>query len=1190
MNSRPHRYLNIPDCKAVLRGGLAALAFIALAVLGARERAAQSSASVPIEATMQTDRNLGKAYYEQGKYKHAAAEFRRVVASGRAVALDHLDLAQALIQTNNLNEALEELTTAEEMAPHLLAVQYNFGLLYKHELRYPQAEAALRRVAAADPGDPATWFNIGTVLFNEHQFQKALGAFERVVRMGYARAQNFYVAATFRCFIILSRLKQPEAARKYLKLNMATRNRVPGVSLQNSALEAGKYGKVEIASAPLTWPPLEPGWREVEFRNITGRLGIDLPKVTPPSPSWRDDIPAGNLSLPAERRKLASLFGGSVAVGDYDGDGRPDLYVVVPGGKNHLLHNNGNGTFTDVTAQAGVAGDGGSLSAAFVDYNNSGRESLVVAGLGGLTLYKNNGNGTFSNVTAKAGLKVNQDELDTDVIAFDTDNDGFVDLVATAYTDFPKVAAGRSLSFPRDFPPGVVHLYRNNGDGTFSDIAARSGLGIARGHLRGAVFADFNNDGYADLLFFRDDGPPLLFLNHGMDKFTDATAQAGVALGESRALGGAVSDFNHDGWFDLALWTRSGYEVLLNRGGGRFKAVRGLPRIPPPRSLFARRGALADLNGDSFDDLLIKDAEGGWCAVINHAGRFTAGRLGFAAGGPHASAASTLLGVASTLQPLWLSSPGDLDLLSLLPDGRLAAFERQGPPARWIEVRFSGFKSNKQGVGDVVELKAGNFYDKVQAKDGGSIRIFTGNLPKLDVVRVTWPNQVVQNSIHVATDTSVEVRESEKLASSCPFLYVWNGRRFVFFTDILGASPLGELAPDGTYLRPDPEEYVRLGSGLKLLNGNYVFHITDEMREVDYIDRLQLLAVDHPADESVYSNEIYSPQPAPPSLYFVRHKRFPVSATDDHGTNVLPLIRYSDGRYPANFQRSRILGLASVHSLTLNLGAFPQAARVALWMRGWVFWTDSNASRALMTNRRLKMSDPYIQVRNMAGKWVTVVPDAGLPSGTNRTMRVDLTGKFPTSDHHIRIVTNLCVYWDQIFFTTDESAARPSFVLPLDAADLHYRGFSEETSDRSHTHPDTFDYVRLMKAAPWNPARGPYTRYGPVRSLLLRADNELVAMSSGDDITVRFSARRLPPLPAGWKRDFFLDVTGYAKDGEPNTAFARSVRPLPFLGMPGYPPSRGQHPPASLSYQRYLREYETRPAYDLIPPLAPPAP
>jgi hypothetical protein len=318
----------------------------------------------------------------------------------------------------------------------------------------------------------------------------------------------------------------------------------------------------------------------------------------------------------------------------------------------------------------------------------------------------------------------------------------------------------------------------------------------------------------------------------------------------------------------------------------------------------------------------------------------------------------------------------------------------------------------------------------------------------------------------------------------------------------------------------------------------------------------------------------------------------------------LPLVREVDGRYPGDFRRNRILGLADTHALTLDLGDLPESKPVALYLTGWVFWTDSNASRALTSNAALSMIPPYLQVRDQQGQWVTVIPDMGLPSGTNRTMRVDLSGKFLSGDHHLRIVTNLCVYWDQIFFTTEDrplpafsasegTSQSPSLLvreteLPLASADLHYRGFSAPASDPQHLRPDAFDYTHVLAEAPWNPLLGHYTRYGPVDALVRAGDDRLVVMATGDELSLRFSRRSLPPLRAGWKRDFFLYARGYAKDGEPNTAFWSTVEPLPFYQMANYPYSPQGLYPNTPEQREYLREYETRPAHLLIPPLAPP--
>ncbi|MBI1738052.1 MAG: hypothetical protein HYR58_02255 [Acidobacteria bacterium] len=457
----------------------------------------------------------------------------------------------------------------------------------------------------------------------------------------------------------------------------------------------------------------------------------------------------------------------------------------------------------------------------------------------------------------------------------------------------------------------------------------------------------------------------------------------------------------------------------------------------------------------------------------------------------------------------------------------------------------------------------------------------------MDVLRVTWPNLIVQNMTAVATNQRVEVRESERLASSCPLLYIWDGERYVYFTDVLGMAPLGVLAPDGGRLPPNPDELVRLPSTMREQDGAYVFQISDELREVEFFDQVRLLAVDHPASEEVYANEIYSSSRATPTLFSVRQKRFPISAVDDHGQDVLPLVRKLDGRYPDSFRLQRVPGLAELHALTLDLGDVAESAPATLWLTGWVFWSDSNSARAVSSNSQLQMVSPYVQVRDAQGQWVTVVPDTGIPSATNRTMRVDFTGKFLSSDHHVRIVTNLCVYWDQVFFSVGDTPAPAPVELAMLSADLHYRGFSAPVSDPAHRQPDSFDYYHLLADAPWNPLWGNYTRYGSVEDLLRKPDDRSVVLATGDELTVSFDARQLPPLKTGHKRDLFLYLHGWAKDGDPNTATFRTVAPLPFRKMSQYPYGPGELFPNSPEHQNYLRTYQTRPGYALIPPLAP---
>lgn len=1114
-------------------------------------------------AALQTDRNLGKAYYEQGQYAQAQNEFAKVVASGHAVATDYLDLGLAQMQLGRYDQALGSFTTARQMDPKLTAVKYNLGILYKREGRDPDAEAALKEVTATDPGDPAAWFNLGAVEMNQHKLEPALDAFQQVDNMGFARGQNFYVAALFRTFTVLERLKRPPEAQKYLALHQKYRGRVPGISVQATALEAGKYGTA-LVLPPSSQARQKPSWPKVVFAPAS-EIGRGQPQALPDPPAA---IAASAYTLEYARQHLLPLFGTSVAVGDYDGDGRPDLYIVNPAGSNRLLHQEADGSFSDVTEKAGVAGPGGSISATFADYDNSGRLSLMVAGLGGVRAYHNQGNGTFTDKTAAAHLGGTGGELATQALFFDADNDGLLDLFVSVYTDLAHAPQKASFRFPQDFAGAASHLYRNNGDGTFTDITKAAGLGLA-GRARGALFANFTEDVFTDLLVLRDDGPPLLYINRGGARFS-ARAEPSLRVAATQAQ---AADFNHDGNFDLVLWTASGPQVLLNRGNASFVPLRGMPAIAPPLRDFAARGVVADLDGDGLDDLLALDAQGKWRLLLNRGGVFRAVPVNL----------SFAVTPYSSIVPAWLRGPGELDLLATAGDDGLEVRHRESPRPTWLEIALAGEKSNEKGIGAVVEVKAGNFYHKVQV-ERSPVRIFTGNLPRVDVVRVTWPNAIVQNALNVRTEETVRVRESERLASSCPFVYAWDGQRFAFVTDVLGAAPLGELQPDGSLAQANPQEFVRLPHAFAPQNGRYLVRFTDEMREVDYFDQVKLLAVDHPAEEKIYANEIYGSRPQIPALYAVRGEHAPASAVDDYGHNVLPSLKKADGQYVAGFQRQRIPGLANLHTLTLDLGSLPESQPIALWLQGWVLWPDSNSARAL-ASQKTQMVGPYLQVRDPDGKWGTVVPDMGLPSGTSRTIRVDLTGKFLSADHHVRIVTNLCVYWDRIFFTTNERWLRPSSEAPVLSANLHYRGFSTPHSDPAQVKPEEVNYAELDDSAPWDPAPGIYTRYGNVRPVVEHRDDEVVVMAPGDELSLAFDAQAFPAAHPGWQRDFFLYLAGWAKDNEPNTLAGDSAGPLPFVSMRRYPYAGMAH--STAAYRSYLHRYQTRRRYRLIPPLAP---
>jgi hypothetical protein len=306
-----------------------------------------------------------------------------------------------------------------------------------------------------------------------------------------------------------------------------------------------------------------------------------------------------------------------------------------------------------------------------------------------------------------------------------------------------------------------------------------------------------------------------------------------------------------------------------------------------------------------------------------------------------------------------------------------------------------------------------------------------------------------------------------------------------------------------------------------------------------------------------------------------------VAARDQRGADVLAALVQRDRVYPDAFHRDQT-GIAEMHTLDLDFGSAAAGNRAAIVLNGWVDWADGSTFLSA-TQAHRDLTFPYLQVKDAAGNWRTVVEDMGIPAGKPKTIAVDLTGKFLSASRQVRIVTNLCVYWDEIFLI-ENSAPPPARLTTVEmtAADLHFRGFSKVAIHPERKQPEAFDYARVSATSMWNPTAGNYTRYGAVDGLLTEADDRLVILGSGDEVGLRFRAASLPELPQGWKRDFLLLVDGWAKDADANTAFSQSVLPLPFHGMSRYPYPAPEHYPEDPAHAAYQREYNTRPALRLL--------
>ncbi len=708
----------------------------------------------------------------------------------------------------------------------------------------------------------------------------------------------------------------------------------------------------------------------------------------------------------------------------------------------------------------------------------------------------------------------------------------------------------------------------------------KSPIVIPEGHYAKAVWLDYDHDYDLDLFLLGEKS--LLLRNNGAAGFSDETKTFPFVL--ARATDGTLFDAvpDTDG-MDLVVTYADHVGVLyVDKLGGKYEAQDLAPVPAGVKSIHAM-----DLNNDAVTDLLIANVP-----VYHRQGTFQAAApfasvlagIDFSNSGQLSSAAGA---DAVSYAAVDFDGDGKTDVAAVEHDGSLVLLHNETETTNgWLRVSLTGVKNVKLAFGSKVEVKAGTLYQK-RTYYGQPLVFGLRGYKEAETVRITWPNGLIQNEVHQAAGKAYSYKEAQRLSGSCPMIFTWNGKGFQFLTDVLGVAPLGASAGDGTYFPVDHDEYVQIpGEAMVPKDGKYEIRITEELREVSYLDRIQLIAVDHPATAAIYTNDKFKSPPFPEfRLFGVTRPVSPVAAHDDLGNDVLAKVQKKDGQYPDAFSRD-YTGVASLHHLDLDFGKAAAANRAVLILNGWVDWADGSTFLGQSRESKEGLIMPYLQVKDAQGQWKTVIADMGIPAGKPKTISVDLSGKFLSASREVRIVTNMCVYWDEIFLSEDTSTPATTLTkLDAASADLHFRGFSKPVIHPERRQPENFLYNETSPVSSWNPTPGRYTRFGDVRTLLAKTDDEMTIMGAGDELTLQFDMSRFPALRSGWKRDFLLLVDGWAKDADANTAFSRTVEPLPFHHMSAYPYPATERFPGDAAHRGYRDVYNVRPALRLLRPL-----
>ena len=507
-----------------------------------------------------------------------------------------------------------------------------------------------------------------------------------------------------------------------------------------------------------------------------------------------------------QRKHQPETMVAGVALLDYNNDGWLDIYVVNganmtslektgPEHWNRLYRNNGDGTFTDVTEAAGVAGRGYDLGVATGDYDNDGYTDIFVAGLRRNTLFHNNGNGTFTDVTEAAGLAQPDPKygrLWAVAAAFvDYDHDGWLDLFVSNYCAWDPAhepLCGRPESpdycHPKEYQGLPNSLFHNNRNGTFTDVSVPSGIRAHIGKGMGIGVADFDDDGWMDLFVANDTLPAFLFMNNRNGTFTESAFERGVALTERAepvsGMGADARDVDNDGRpdiFETALSNET-FPLFKNQGGALFEEVTarsGIATLSRARSGWGN--GIVDLNNDGWKDLFVACAD-----VMDPGGNFRErvpmanalfvnlkdGRFADASAGAGEQFARKAVHRGAAFGDI--DNDGRVDVVVTSLDGALELWHNVSPaPNHWLLIKTVGTKSNRDGMGAKIKVvtASGAQYNHVNTAVGyGSAsdrRVHFGLGPDRVVSELTiaWPSGRVQTLKQVPADQILSVREPE---------------------------------------------------------------------------------------------------------------------------------------------------------------------------------------------------------------------------------------------------------------------------------------------------------------------------------------------------------------------------------------------------------------------------------------------
>jgi tetratricopeptide (TPR) repeat protein len=1090
--------------------------------------------------------NRGVALMGQQFTERAEATFSEAFKKDPKLAQAAVNEGIALLTTQKLDEAKKALQQALTLDPGSAQAWYNLGLAQHAGNESELALKSFQQAVKLDPRDADSFYFEGVCYDDLKESDQAIATFKQALEIDPLHASSeFAIARAYQ------RSGNTPAAKDHFKRFQHLTSAKIGAPIGLSYGEQGHYSTVTAVVVP------ETGIKAmIPVKLVAQSLGSQVSKARPLAPS--------------SVKPVAWPTTGGACMLDVTGSGQMDLVLMQEGAQAiRVLHAKGGGRFEDWDAEAaGLKASGHGVACAVGDYDGDGLNDLAVALEDRVLLFRNLGKGKFQDVTALAGLAGHN--RPSGITFVDYDHDGDLDLFLTGSNLNPDCGAGPRDKTACGIRPGNV-LWRNNGNGTFTDWTDQTGLG-GKGPSNAAILTDFNNDHAVDLVTTGEGPAPgaTIYVNpregkyptHALYSESQQVINSGNSLGET--VGIAVLDYNKDGWMDIAV-THAGAPGLTlwrnvegpNHVGRRFEGV----ELPLKDAIRGWGLTPIDIDNDGWIDLaaILDTTAGPVVKVFRNRGDGSFEDVSHALG----------------LDEVKLQAPRGLIAADVDGDGAadLIVTQVNAPPVllrnvganknHFVRLDLTGFADNKTALGVKVEVFAGGLWQKwelagasgYQTQAPPQILVGLGDAMGVDLLRILWPTGVLQDEIDLPQGPVIAMKEADRRGSSCPVLFVWDGHKYKFVVDVIGAAVVGHWFTPERRNTPNPGEWVKVdGADFVPVNGKLSLRFMEPMEEVNYVDQLRLVAVDHPEDVEVNPDEHFLDDPpfASGRLVASEGARLPVGAWDGNGRDVLDKVSKRDHRFASGFtELPPYDGFANLHALTLDLGPVDAKAPLRLLMTGYVNYFSATSLYAAW-QAGMKEIPPYVEAQMPDGTWKRIADNVGFPAGLERTIVVDLTGKLPAGARRIRLMTNLQLFWDQVLIDQSANAEARTAEVPLARATLHYRGYPKQIEGESPGDLD-YEYDVVSLTGPYQHQRGYYTRMGDVTSLLEGIDDRFAIFGSGEEIAAEFDAAKLPALPEHWKRDYFFYANGFVKDMDWWDASPFTVAQMPFHAMSAYP-------------------------------------